>query len=105
MIDEVGHALRHPPAATARTDRAALAREWDEPLERAVPASHAGEPVGQHPAAEELPEVVDDEARKAGTNPPSSIDHSQACGYWRRLRASSPDASSFARWSMTIVHT
>src|SRR5438445_1385036 len=49
------------PSPAARTDRAPFARERHEPLERAVPAPHAGEAVAQHPAAEKFPELVYDE--------------------------------------------
>ena len=62
VVDEVHRALGHPPPPAARTDRAALARERDQPLERTVPASYAGEAVSEHSAAEKLPELVDDEA-------------------------------------------
>ena len=65
MIHEVRRAFGHPPSAATRTDRPPLAREGHEPLERALPAPDAREAMGQHPAAKELPELVDDEAGKA----------------------------------------
>jgi hypothetical protein len=64
VIYEVRCALGHSPSPAARTDRAPLAREGHQPLERAVPAPDAREAMGQHPAAQEFPELVDDEAGK-----------------------------------------
>jgi len=55
------------PRAAARTDRARLAREGDEPLERAVVASDAREAVDEQPAAEEAPELPFDEGGEAHT--------------------------------------
>ncbi len=65
VIDEVHRAFGHSPPPATRTDRAALAGERDQPLERTVPASDAGKAVSEHAAAEKLPELVDDEAGHA----------------------------------------
>jgi len=64
-IHEVCRALGHPPSAAARTDRAALAREGNQALERTVPAAYSREAVGQHPAAEEFSELVHDKPGEA----------------------------------------
>ena len=64
VIHEVSRTLGHPPPAAARAEAAPLARERHEPLEGAVGTAHAGEAVRQHPAAEELPELGDDERRQ-----------------------------------------
>ena len=61
VIDEMRRALGHPPSPAARANRAPFARERYQPLERAVPAPHTGEAMGQYPAAKEFPELVHDE--------------------------------------------
>ena len=65
VVDEVRRALGHAPSPAARTNRPPFAREGHEPLERAVPAPHAGEAVRQHPTPEELPELGGDERWQA----------------------------------------
>jgi hypothetical protein len=61
VLDEMGGALGHAPAAAARAETAALAAERHEPLERAVGTPHPREAVRQHAAAEELSELAHDE--------------------------------------------
>jgi hypothetical protein len=53
MIDEgaARSAIRRPRSSA---DRAPLAREGDQALERAVPAPHAREAMGQHPRSGEI---------------------------------------------------
>ena len=58
--------MLHPPAAAARAEAAALAREGYQPLEGAVPAAHAGEAAGEDPAAEEAAELALYEGREPG---------------------------------------
>jgi len=60
-LHKMGGALGHAAATAARTDRACLAREGHEPLERAVVAAHAREAVDEQSAAEEAPELPGDE--------------------------------------------
>lgn len=67
LVDEVCRLLRHVPPAAARTEAPALAGEWDEPLEGAGSAAHAGEATGQDPAAEELSRLALDERREPVT--------------------------------------
>ena len=64
-VDERGRVLRHPPPPTARTEASALAREGHETLERTLGTPQPREALGQHPAAEEVAELVLDEARQA----------------------------------------
>jgi hypothetical protein len=52
-LHEVRRLLRHAPAATARADRAGLAREGDEPLERALVAAHAAKTSAERPAPDD----------------------------------------------------
>jgi hypothetical protein len=54
MCGRVGHA----PAATRRTEAAALAREGDHAVESALVAVHAHEAVGKDPAAQEAAELA-----------------------------------------------
>jgi len=58
-------AFGHAPAATARTERATLARERDESVQAAAAAVKAREPARQEPAPEELPKGPLDELRQA----------------------------------------
>src|SRR5262249_61231520 len=55
-VDETGGAFRHAPAAAAWAEAAARAGEGHDPLERAVGAPQAREPVRQHAAGQEVPE-------------------------------------------------
>jgi len=64
-VDERGRVLRHPPPPPARTEASALAREGHETLERTLGTPQPREALGQHPAAEEVAELVLDEARQA----------------------------------------
>jgi hypothetical protein len=58
MVDEARGGLGHAPAATARAEAPALARERHEPLERTLGAAQAREAVGQHPAGQEVSELL-----------------------------------------------
>ena len=62
-IHETRGALGHAPAPAARTEAAALAREWNQPLESAVAAAEPCEAMRQDAAREEIPELSLDELR------------------------------------------
>ena len=66
VVHQVRGALGHPPAPAARAEAATLTREEDQALERAVPAAHPREAVGQHPAGQELAELPRDELGQPG---------------------------------------
>ena len=68
-VDQVGRLGGHAPAAAARAEAAALAREGHEPLEGAIAAAHAGEAAGEDPAAEEVTELALDEVGEPGALP------------------------------------
>jgi hypothetical protein len=55
----------HPPPATAGREPSALAGEGREPLERTLGTPKPREALGQHPAADEVPELVLNEAGQA----------------------------------------
>ncbi len=64
-VDEVRRLRGHPPPAAARAEPAALARERDEPLERAVATPDAREAARQDAAGEELAQLALDEVGEA----------------------------------------
>jgi hypothetical protein len=47
VIEQVGSSLGHPAAAATGTDRAALARKRDQPVEATVAAAKPREPAGE----------------------------------------------------------
>ena len=47
VIEQVGGSLGHPAAAATGTDRAALARKRDQPVEATVAAAKPREPAGE----------------------------------------------------------
>jgi hypothetical protein len=57
--------LSHPPPPAARTEASALTREGHEALEDTLGTPKSREALGQHSAAEEVAELVFDEARQA----------------------------------------
>ena len=63
-------ALGHPPAAAARAEAAALARERDQSLERAVATAEPREAVRQHAARQEV--TASASHRRGGERTPSS---------------------------------
>lgn len=67
VLDEMCRALGHAPSAAARTEAPPLTGEGEQAFERAVAPANPGEAMGQHPSAEELPELVDDECRQPDT--------------------------------------
>ena len=66
LVDEAGGGFGHAPAAAARAEATALTGERHEPLERAVGASEARETVSQHPAGQEVSELLFHQPRQRG---------------------------------------
>jgi len=66
-IDEVRRGVGHASRGARRADAASLARERDEDLVVARLAPHAGEAVGEHPAAQILGELPIDVAWQAAS--------------------------------------
>jgi hypothetical protein len=64
-IDEVRRPFGHAPAAAARAEAPALAREGHEALEAAARAAQAREAVGEHAAGEKGAQLALDERRHA----------------------------------------
>jgi hypothetical protein len=58
LVDEPGGGFGHAPAAAARAEAPALAGKRHEPLEQALGAPQAREAVRQHPAGQEVPELL-----------------------------------------------
>jgi hypothetical protein len=67
LVDEADGALGHAPSAAARAEAPALAGEGDESLERTVGAPQAREAVHQHPAGQEVSELLLNELRQGGS--------------------------------------
>jgi hypothetical protein len=65
LVDEIGGAFGHPPAATAWAEPAPLAGEGQEALEGAVRTAKPREAMGQHATREERAELLLDEAGQA----------------------------------------
>jgi len=66
LVDQARGALGHAPAATARAEAPTLARERHQPLEHAVGAAQAREPVDQHAARQEVAELLLHECGQRG---------------------------------------
>ena len=66
LVDQTGGALGHASAAAARAEAPALAGKRHEVLQRAVGTSQAREAVRQHPAGQEVPELLFHEPRQRG---------------------------------------
>ena len=64
MVDEMRSALRHAAPATARTDRAALARKRQEAIETAPGASKPSETARQTATPQKVAELLLDESRQ-----------------------------------------
>ncbi len=61
----MGGTLRHPAAATTRTEPASLAGKRHQVLKGAALTAEASKPVLEHPTRQELPELPLDELREA----------------------------------------
>src|SRR5712691_2032818 len=66
LVDNTGGALRHAPPAATRAEAPALAGKRHEPLHSAVGALQAREAVRQHPAGQEISELLFYELRQRG---------------------------------------
>lgn len=64
VIDEVCGAFGHPPATAAWADGPALTGKRHEAIEPTSAAVKPGEPAGEEPAAQEVTELLLDEARQ-----------------------------------------
>ena len=64
LVDKTGGALRHAPPAATRAEAPARAGKRHEPLHSAVGASQAREAVRQHPAGQEISELLFHEPRQ-----------------------------------------
>jgi len=65
VFDQMRGTFGHAATTAARTERAPLARERDEPVQATVAAVKPREPARQEPAPEECPKGVLDEPRHA----------------------------------------
>ena len=64
VIDQMGRALRHTPAAAARADGPPLTGKRHETIEPTPAAAESREPTRQEPAAQEALELLLDEPRE-----------------------------------------